>query len=385
VSPININLLRSVLPRFRSFLQTEGEQWQKERQEKDKFFACYFSEEQIDSLDEGVLRELIHILWAFNSWTNKDWPLQEMLRSGLPVIRDAFKQLLYGADPLPNRFDGIKKTVRMMGAACISEILAHHDHTEYSIWNRRSRQGLIALGVDESDLPKSAQISGAQYPAYCKLAQDVRSQVAEVDPLFDDLMKLDLLLYYIALEEMGSDTAAEASVTMQSEGENFEHDVVVDQVIELGDGLGFEVQKEFSVMPGCRIDAIWRSRVANLGTISYAFEVHRKGSRDSTILNLQRIRRDPTIQKVVIVSSKDELDRFKREIPSLDEGFRNAVGYFEVRDLQRALCHVQGLKEILNALGLLLTFAQPGDTDVGKKPDILCLCNLRTSIISGAG
>jgi len=60
VSPININLLRSVLPRFRSFLQTEGEQWQKERQEKDKFFACYFSEEQIESLDEGVLRELPH-------------------------------------------------------------------------------------------------------------------------------------------------------------------------------------------------------------------------------------------------------------------------------------------------------------------------------------
>ena len=33
-------------------------------------------------------------------------------------------------------------------------------------------------------------------------------------------------------------------------------------------------------MQGCRIDAAWRSRIAHLGTISYAFEVHRKGSRD---------------------------------------------------------------------------------------------------------
>jgi hypothetical protein len=139
--------------------------------------------------------------------------------------------------------------------------------------------------------------------------------------------------------------------------DDFEHDVVVDKVIELGDGLGFEVQKEFSVMPGCRIDAIWRTRVANLGTISYAFEVHRKGSRDSAILNLQRIRRDPTIQKVVIVSSKDELEQFRREIASLDEGFRNAVGYFEVQDLQRALSHVQSLRDILNSLGLLITGA----------------------------
>jgi len=139
--------------------------------------------------------------------------------------------------------------------------------------------------------------------------------------------------------------------------DDFEHDVVVDKVIELGDGLGFEVQKEFSVMPGCRIDAIRRTRVANLGTISYAFEVHRKGSRDSAILNLQRIRRDPTIQKVVIVSSKDELEQFRREIASLDEGFRNAVGYFEVQDLQRALSHVQSLRDILNSLGLLITGA----------------------------
>nr|MBC7244609.1 hypothetical protein [Chloroflexota bacterium] len=357
MKPINNDLLRSLLPRFRSFLQTEGEQWQKERQDKDAFFARYFSEQQIDSLDEGVLRELIHALWAFNGWTNKDWLLQEMLRSGLPAIRTAFKQLLYGTDPLPERFDKVKKSVRMMGAACISEILAHHDHTQYPIWNSRSRQGLITLGVDKSRLPKSAQISGAQYASYCKLVQDVRGQVARVDPEFDDLFKLYFLLYYISLEETRPEISMGAPIVSPVETEDFEHDVVVAQVIELGDGLGFDVQREFSVMPGCRIDAIWRSRVANLGTISYAFEVHRKGSRDSVILNLQRIRRDPTIQKVVIVSSKGELDQFRREIASLDEGFRNAVRYFEVRDLQRALSQVQGLKEILNTLGLLTTSA----------------------------
>lgn len=353
MKPINVDLLRSLLPRFHHFLETEGEQWQKERQDKDAFFARYFAEQQIDSLDEGVLRELIHILWAFNGWTNKDWLLQEMLRSGLPAIRSSFKQLLYGTEPIPKRFDYIRKNVRMMGAACISEILAHHDHTEYPIWNSRSRQGLAVLGVDEARLPKSAQISGSQYASYCKLVQDVRSQVAREDPGFDDLFKLDFLLYYISIEEIRPETPTEVSVLPPAQGEDFEHDIVVDQVIELGDGLGFEVQKEFSVMPGCRIDAIWRSRVANLGTISYAFEVHRKGSRDSAILNLQRIRRDPTIQKVVIVSPRNELDQFKREIASLDEGFRNSVGYFEVRDLQHALSHVQGLKDILKTLGLL--------------------------------
>ena len=98
---------------------------------------------------------------------------------------------------------------------------------------------------------------------------------------------------------------------------------------------------------------MWRSRVANLGTIAYAFEVHRRGSRDSAILNLQRVRRDPAIQKVIVVSSKRELENFKKEIAHLDESFRNSVGYFEVQDLQRALDYLQSLKDILKSLGLL--------------------------------
>jgi hypothetical protein len=106
-------------------------------------------------------------------------------------------------------------------------------------------------------------------------------------------------------------------------------------------------------MRGCRIDVIWRSRIANLGTIAYAFEVHRRGSRDSAILNLQRVKRDPSIQKVIVVSLKDELEKFQGEIASLQESFRTSVGYFEVQDLQRALDHLQSLKDILKTLGLL--------------------------------
>ncbi|MCR4437708.1 MAG: hypothetical protein QHJ34_01525 [bacterium] len=292
---------------------------------------------------------MIRSLWAFAGWTNKDWLLQEMLRSGLPSIRSAFKRLLYGSEPIAARFDDMKKHVRMMGAACISEILAHHDHAKYAIWNTRSKRGLVLLGVEERLLPRSSQISGVQYQSFCALMQDVRAQIARVAPEFDDLFKLDFLPYYASLQQTPEGIVGSSD----QESEDFEHDEVVDQVVELGDGLGFEVQKEFTLMPGCRIDAIWRSRSANLGSISYAFEVHRRGSRDSAILNLQRIRRDPTVQKVVLVSSRAELESFRREIASLDQGFRNSVAHFEVNDLQRALSHLQDLKGILETLGLL--------------------------------
>lgn len=85
-----------------------------------------------------------------------------------------------------------------------------------------------------------------------------------------------------------------------------------------------------------------------------AFEVHRSGSRDSAILNLQRIAKaDPTIQKVIIVSTDNELDRFREEITSLPEDFRNVVGYFRVKDLQKALEHQDALEQILTVIGLL--------------------------------
>ena len=136
---------------------------------------------------------------------------------------------------------------------------------------------------------------------------------------------MDYLLYFVA----------ELEKEKEASEYTFEHDPTVNEIIQLGDGLGFEVEKEFHVTHGCRLEAIWRTRLANLGVIKYAFEVHKSGSRDSAILNLQRSRIDPSIQKVVIVSTDDELEIFKNEISTLPEDFRKAVGYFNVKELSR--------------------------------------------------
>jgi hypothetical protein len=88
--------------------------------------------------------------------------------------------------------------------------------------------------------------------------------------------------------------------------------------------------------------------------ITYAFEVHKSGSRDSAILNLQRISNaDQTVQKVVIVLTDNEIEKFKVEIASLNEEFRNSVGYFSVEDLEEALLHQEPLKKIMVTIGLM--------------------------------
>ncbi len=350
---IDAQLLKSLVPRFREFLRSdEGQKWQEERDEKGAFFAENFTQDRIPNLEEGTLREMIYLLWAFNGWTNKDWLFQEMLKSGLPTIREAFSELLYRKTALADRFNRVKNEVRIMGAASVSEILTHHDPTQYAIWSRRVRKGLLGVGIEEDQLPRSSQISGAQYEAFCSLSRQVQRQVMGQYPEFDDLLKLDFLLYYISTQ-MPVVPRQPIAAQKPAKVKDFDHDDVISEILELGDGLGFEVQKEFHVMRGCRIDALWRSRVANLGTIAYAFEVHRHGSRDSAILNLQRVKRDPTIQRVIIVSTQDEIERFKGEIAYLAEDFRRSVGYFDVQDLEQALEHLEALKLILDELGLL--------------------------------
>lgn len=71
-------------------------------------------------------------------------------------------------------------------------------------------------------------------------------------------------------------------------------------------------------------------------------------------LNLQRISNaDPTVQKVVIVSTDNEIEKFKDEIASLNEEFRNSVGFFSVEDLEEALLHQESLKKIMGKIGLM--------------------------------
>lgn len=345
---LNVTKLRQIAPRFNSFLEAEGADFRSDRAKKDLFFAETFSRAALADLDEGRLRQLVYNLWSFNGWTNKDYVVQQMLQSGLPRIREALEKLVHGPGTIAERFDAVRGVIRFMGGASISEMLAHTDHDRFPIWNARSRQGLRLLGISDSQIPGGGQPTGAQYELACALMQRVRAEVVKHIPLCTDLFELDLLLYFLSREE-----EAEAPPVIESPSHDLNHTETIELLLELGDGLGFEVEKEYPVTAGCRIDVIWRTRVANLGTIGYAFEVQRRGSRDSAILNLQRVRRDRSIQKVILVSSAGELDTFRREIASLDEAFRQAVGYLEVGLAQRTLEHVRALKATLNDIGLL--------------------------------
>ncbi|MBN2379740.1 hypothetical protein JXM67_08070 [candidate division WOR-3 bacterium] len=351
---VNSEKVFQLMPLIREGIKTKGKKMRQEREEKDRFFAKRFTRKRIPELDQRALRELIQILWAYRRWANKDYLYREMLKSHMDIIQKAFTYLLFDDDPIDERFDHVLRNVRMMGPAGISEILAHHDCMRFPIWSQKAKKGLIALGVPVTMLPKSRCISGNQYKWYCGLMRDLYDRIKLGAPEVKDFFDLDFLLLYLATPELVELPDLFSSVSIFDE---LDHDRAVQMILELGEGLGFQVRQEVTVSRGCKIDAVWVSRVGNLGTISYAFEVHRRGSRDSAILNLQRVWRDPSIQKVYLVSTERELGIFAEEISSLDENFKRSVGYLKVEDLYLALDRLKALKEILNSLGLLATGA----------------------------
>jgi len=98
---------------------------------------------------------------------------------------------------------------------------------------------------------------------------------------------------------------------------------------------------------------VWQARIANLGIVTYIFEVQRSGSIDSLILNLQKARKNPSVQKVVVVANTKNLRQVQEEVSALSQEFASAVAYMEARDLERATEHLQAFSEIIGRLELV--------------------------------
>jgi hypothetical protein len=98
---------------------------------------------------------------------------------------------------------------------------------------------------------------------------------------------------------------------------------------------------------------VWQAKIANLGVVTYVFEVQRRGSHDSLILNLQRAQNNPSVQRLVVVAPAEEIARIRSEIATLSENFRRVVGFMEVSEVIRAFELMTELSGIINKLELV--------------------------------
>lgn len=346
--PVSDDELRSHL---RTFQKEADESWQQDRLAKKQELRELLDEDELDEFGEGNLRELIRSLWAFESWTNKDYLVEQALEAGEDEIRDRLTAAVSTQDHATAYEELLE--IPQFGPATASEILSFLHPSECAIVNRPTREGLDALSYS-SEVP-SQITTGDKYAEYMDVMKGLLDQVEanlDVDSptvALDDFIDLDYFLWWLAEAETGG-----GSIGEPDEGgfEKWSHDDIQEKLGTIGDGLGFQIQKEYEAAPRARIDVVWKTRIANLGSVGYAFEVHNSGQADSAILNIQKaINEDPDIQRGVIVTTPEQIDDFQDEITSLGD-FANSVSYLAVGDVVRA-DRLQGeLREILQDANL---------------------------------
>ncbi len=301
----------------------------------------------LQNMTEIEFGELISNLWASTIWSNKDYLVQNILDNNtIEKIRNQFENLLYGTDPFEKRFDSFIKEIKGLGPASLTEILCLFGPNHFSIWNDRARKALRYLKFDDLPLGKY-QITGKEYQKINGTLILIVKKLQELGLHDADLLAVDYFLYEIWQRKKQRGDIIEDSIEKSLE---FDHDEVRDFIKEIGAQLGFETDTEKSVARGARVDVVWRAKIANLGVVTYIFEVHKKGSIDSLILNLQRALNNPTVQKIIAVSDGEQLERIKEETKSLPENFRKALAFWEVFD---AIETHKKLSEVIQSINKL--------------------------------
>ena len=110
--------------------------------------------------------------------------------------------------------------------------------------------------------------------------------------------------------------------TKPKEEKAFIHDEMIEQLVAIGQALGFQTEKEKLVAKGAKVDAVWQTRIANLGVVMYVFEVQTHGSINSLVLNLQRAQVNQSVQRLIVVATAKDIEKMcgGRYVPELPEG-----------------------------------------------------------------
>jgi hypothetical protein len=254
---------------------------------------------------------------------------------------------------MPSRYDLFRNTIKGLGPASITEILALVHPEQCGIWNAKARKALVYLGF-EGTFPvlRRYQITGEEYQRFNALLGDIADELDQSGIQRPDLLGVDYFLYEVWSAEQRAARASGPTVRPMSD-EDFDHDELVDKLVAVGQWLGFNAEKEKRVAAGAVVDVVWQAAIANLGVVTYVFEVQRRGGIDSLILNLQRAQNNPSVQRLVVVANRPDLDRVEQEIVTLPESFRKAVGFMLASDAARAAELLEEVGTIIDRLELV--------------------------------
>jgi len=321
-----------------------------EFEEDEKDILCrisYFQKkfrEKVDGLSEIDFEEILSNTWAFRRFRgNIHSRAQEIIAdNGMEKVREAFKILTDTSMSPHKRYGKVLGMIKGLGPATITEILAYLQPHECALWNRRAREALDILGIDMVDTSKYA-LSPKEYKIYNELIKSIHKQLDEPEGEKMGLFLTHVFFFELSQMGQGPDT---------SSIEDFDHDEIRDLTRDIGLMLGFEANTEVQVAHGARVDVVWSARIGNLGIVNYVFEIHKRGSIDSLLMNLQKAKSNPTVQKVIAISDEEQLKKIERESEGLPEEFRRDLTFWSVEEVLKVVESLESAMEIIDNLNL---------------------------------
>ena len=304
------------------------------------------SEENLRTFTRAKFVELLSNLWAMALYGNKEYIADKMIeKNGLDVIKNKLYELVYSKENIEKRFDNFNG-LKHFGNAITTEILCYTNPKEYYMLNGPIRKVMAKMGVRIKN-----GINGKQYVEYKKYFEELLNLL---DRYYEkDFLVLDYVLWEYSEEVEDEISEVDLNVDIDKDHTTHTHNQIRDYIEGIGAMLGFKSDIEVELARGCRVDDVWTAEIGNLGIIKYVFEVQSKGSIDSLILNLQKSLRNPAVQKVIAVSTEEQIEKIKREVEDLSDDFRRNIVYWTFKDVYDVYEHLSQATEKIRKLKLL--------------------------------
>ena len=136
---------------------------------------------------------------------------------------------------------------------------------------------------------------------------------------------------------------------VDKENDSMQHEEIISKLEEIGSALGFEPytdQEHTHIAKGSVVDLVWETKIANIGLLTYVFEIQSKGSQKSLITNLIQAINSPLVKKVIAVSDVKQLDKIKEQVFQMQALSESAKAMFVFLDVK----HVTEVYDLLPQL-----------------------------------
>ncbi len=324
-----------------------------ERNERKQYYQSW-TEERLKLMSEDEFVEYIGKLWSMIVWGNKKYIADKIIESnGFDNLKKMLIDLLYGTKELEERWNNFYTNVKHIGPSSMSELLSYINPNEYVICNKITCACFRYLDVEGVPI-YNYQYTSENYKRLCSIAKNIKNELQKENVGNVDLLAVDYMFWDIIYPLSKNEKSVENidDIQIEKDEKQFIHNDIINQIVEIGQWLGFESKSEVKIADGAVVDAIWQAQIGNMGKVIYAFEVQTHGSIDSLILNLQKATNNFAVQAIVAVSDEKQIEKIKKESKGIRD-IETKLKTWDYREVVEMHDCLERSNEIINNLGLV--------------------------------